>query len=196
MAYRNEADRERILHARPELLIFARRADRAYANRDASKAAVAPVELNYEQGKFRREMERRVEERKLVDLRCIARLPGAKLEKIQELRDAEQTYEAAQRARAKREREESDTLCHARYVAGVGEAAADELRRFFGQDPELFDRGSPPRLKPEFAKEPEREQPAPSRPRVDKLAVAWNDARELQAALQREHLERILQSTG
>jgi hypothetical protein len=197
MAFHNQADRERILHNRPEVLHFARCADYNFEHREEFKQAVAPLETAHEENKRRRWKENRDEQHELIRLRQISSKVGATLESQQELRRAEQAFEKAEQRRAKEVQEESSKRGSALSAAYRGEQAAEELRKLFMQDPELFDRGDPPRLKAEFKETPAAPPAAAAtHPKVNEHEARWEEAGELQAALQREHLRRTLQPTA
>lgn len=188
----NEIDRERVLRNRPELLGFARRADHSYENRDELKEAEKAAEAAHEAGMQRRWRERNVEGKELVRLRIIADQPGVEIEKVRAVSRAEQAAQEAERQRDKEDREERSVCVRAADAAHAGERAADDLRRFFMEDQELFERGNPPRLKAEYKAAPtEPAAPLNSRPPVNRDAVARTNAARLQAHLKRESREAV-----
>jgi len=193
MTYQNQIDRERILRNRPNVLLFARRADQAYEHREESDRLAREAEAARVEGKRRRDMERRKAQKRLSDTIHLSRQAGATLEARRDATRAQAAFEALEKAWDSEDREERSLVTRLTAAADAGGRAAEELRELFMQDPELFGLGAPPRLKAEFGQSPESAAVGKSRviPPAERLAEAKARAAALLADFMGEPVEAI-----
>ena len=157
------------------------------------KAEAAHVE-----GKRRREMERRKAQKKLSDIVRVGSQGGATLETRREAELARRAFTELERAWDFEDREERSLVVGLAAGADAGAHAFEELRELWGQDPELFELGVPPRLKAEFAQAPESPTVEKSRvpPRAERLAEAKARVATLLAAFMGEQSEHTPQPSS
>ena len=198
MTHQNQIHRERILRNRPDVLLFARRADQAYEDRGESDRLAKEAEAARVEAKRRRYLERQKAQKRLSDIVRVGSQVGATLETRREAELARRAFTELERAWDFEDREERSLVVGLAAGADAGAHAFEELRELCVQDPELFELGVPPRLKAEFAQGTESPAVKKSRvpPPAERLAEAKARVATLLAAFMGEQSEHTPQPSS